>query len=250
MPEQQGSSFIPKSGVTSVKKTGATRRIYLLAYVSYIIFFTTLFVVVGVYIYSISVNRSLVSVQNQLTAERQRFAVSDIEQVRQLDKRIKETERMLNETAAPSRILSDIETIVSSDIFFTSLSYELLPNRQFELELTGRADDFNQVLSQRELLKNSNILRNAVISKYDYSVSGENQSSQLSGSATLSFTFSDVRDSSLISYVPSQNPAPLSEDPAVSSNEEQVIVSSEVTEEADAEESEDNSVSEVEVPSN
>lgn len=202
MSEQQGSSFIPKSGVRTIRKTGATRRIYLLAYISYIVFFTTLFVVVGVYVYSITVNRSLSAVQNQLTTERQRFAVSEVEQIWQLDSRIKEAERILNESTAPSRIFSDIETIVASNIHFTGVSYELLPSQQFELELTGSADDFNEILAQRDLLKDSAILKNAVVSSYDYSVAGENDTKVPTGEATLSFTFKDKRDISLIPYTP------------------------------------------------
>lgn len=203
MPDQ-GASFIPKSGVKTVQRTRSTRRIYLLAYVSYIVFFSTLFVVVGVYLYAATVNRSLDSLKEQLTTERQRFAVTQIEDVRQLDKRMRVAQRLLDESTAPSRIFSDIEAIVASNVQFSSMSYKQLANRQFMIDLVGRADNFNQVLSQRDLLQNSSILQDAVVTAYDYSVAGEEGASSLSGQASLSFTFSDTRDQSLIAYRPSE----------------------------------------------
>lgn len=200
MPEQ-GASFIPKSGVRTVRRTGSARRVYILAYISYIVFFTTLFVVIGVYLYSASVNRTLSGLKEQLNAERQRFAVADIDRIRSLDLRLRTASRLLEESSAPSRIFSDIEKIVASNIYFTSMSYKVLPNRQFQIDLVGRANNFNQVLSQRDLLRDSQVLDEAVVSSYDYSVASEGGSNNgVFGNTTLAFTFSDTRDLSLISY--------------------------------------------------
>lgn len=196
MPEQ-GASFIPKSGVKKVQRNRGTRRIYLLAYISYIVFFSTLFVVLGVYLYGATVNRSLSSLKEQLAVEQGRFSVSDIEQVRHFDKRMAEATRLLEESSAPSRIFSDIESIVASNIYFSSMSYAQLPNRKFKIELVGRATNFNQLINQQNLLSNSQILQDADITSYDYGLGAEGE---LSGSASLSFTFADTRDLSTISY--------------------------------------------------
>ena len=197
---EQGSSFIPKSGVKTVQKVGVNRRIYLLAYISYIIFFSTIFVVIGIYIYGVTVDRTLSSIENQLATERQRFAVSDIDNIKSLDKRISTAQRLLSESTAPSRIFSDIENIVASNIYFSAFSYQHLPNNQFQIELEGRAADFNQIIGQEQLIKNSSILRDAVVVDYDYGV-GEGEG-QILSDATLSFLFSDTRDLSAIVYTP------------------------------------------------
>lgn len=199
MPEQ-GASFIPKSGAKTVQRNRGTRRIYLLAYISYIVFFSTLFVVVGVYLYAATINRNLTSLREQLSVEQQRFAVSDIEQVKTFDKRMSEATRLLEESSAPSRIFSDIESIVASNIYFSSMTYSQLPNRQFEIELVGRATNFNQLINQEDLLENSQLLKDATITSYDYGLGGGE--GDLSGTASLSFTFADTRDLSIISYQP------------------------------------------------
>lgn len=200
MPDQN-SSFIPKSGVKTVKRSQGTKQIYLLAYISYIVFFSTLFAVIGVYIYGATIDRSLANTKNQMVAEKQRFAVSDIENIKQLDQRLSTAERLLNESTAPSRIFPDIESIVASNIRFSGMKYELLLNHQFKIELSGEAEEFNEIVGQRLLLGNSPLLAEAEVVEYDYSVTGEEGSSN-SGDAVLTFVFSDTRDASSIAYVP------------------------------------------------
>ncbi len=199
----ENASFIPKSGVKTVQRTRSSRRIYVLAYISYIVFFSTLFAVIGVYVYGATVSRSLASLKEQLVSERQKFSVVDIDEVKMLDKRLSTAKRLVEESSAPSRLFADIEAIVASNIYFSAMSYEQLPNRQFKLELTGRANNFSDIIAQRDLLGNSTLLRDAVVADYDYSV-GEGSGSSLLGAATLSFVFSDTRDLSAISYAASQ----------------------------------------------
>lgn len=204
MADQGTASFIPKSGVKTVQRPRSTKRIYLLAYISYIVFFSTLFTVAGTYVYGAIVDRSFEDLKQQLVAERQRFQVADIERVKLLDKRLSTAKTLLDQSVAPSRIFPDIESIVAANIRFTGLSYEQLPNRQFKIELSGRADDFNQIIGQQQLIKNSSILKDATVASYDYSV-GEDAAAS-SGGVTLSFVFSDTRDLSTIAYVPAAAP--------------------------------------------
>lgn len=230
MPDQN-SSFIPKSGVKTVKRSQGTKRIYLLAYISYIFFFSVLFAVIGVYIYGATVNRSLDSLKTQMVEARQRFAVTEIENIKQLDQRLSTAERLLNESTAPSRLLPDIESIVSADIRFSGLTYEQLPNRQFKLELSGEADEFNEILAQKQLLGRSELLADADVVSYDYSVGGEGGGT---GDVVLSFVLSDTRDLNDIAYM-----APITVTTTTASDTENVVVedSIEGTEDLETEES-------------
>lgn len=201
----EGTSFIPKSGVKTVQRTQGTRRIYVLAYISYIVFFSTLFSVIGVYVYGAVVSRDLTSLREQMVSERQRFSLGDIESIEQLHQRLVKAEELLNKSSAPSRIFNDIESIVASNIYFSGMHYQHLPNDQFQIDLTGRADNFTEIISQRNLLGNSSLLQEAKVVEYDYSVGeGENENNLL-GLATLSFVFSDTRDISSIAYLPEQD---------------------------------------------
>lgn len=206
--EGQGSSFIPKNSTrVSTVRTRGTHRIYILSYISYIVFFGTLFSVAGVFLYSSSVNRSLESLKNQLTEQRNRFSAADIESIKLLDKRLHSAKQLVDESAAPSAIFEDLEKIVSNSVYFSGASYKYLPNRQFEIALTGRAAEFDDVLWQQELLKGGNILKNSVISKYDYSVEGDAEGGNVStGEAVLTFVISSKQPTSVIPYVPVRKP--------------------------------------------
>ncbi|OGG41342.1 hypothetical protein A2837_02365 [Candidatus Kaiserbacteria bacterium RIFCSPHIGHO2_01_FULL_46_22] len=201
--EGQGSSFIPKnSNRVSTVRTRGTHRIYVLSYVSYIVFFGTLFAVAGVFLYAASVNRSVMAVKDQLTTERSRFSTSEIESIKLLDARLTNAEKLVNESAAPSKIFEDLETVVADNVRFSAMEYKYLPNGQFELALTGQAEELNEVIWQQELLQNANVLKDAVVSKYDYSVQGESSESAVSGDATLTFIITETKPTSLISYTP------------------------------------------------
>lgn len=205
--EGQGSSFIPKSSARVPSRTRVTHRIYVLSYISYIVFFGALFAVAGVYLYGSNVARSLEALKSQLVTERSRFNNEDIEAIKLLDKRLSTAEQFVEESSAPSRIFGDIEDVVASNIQFSGFKYRYLSNRQFEIALTGRAEELNEIVWQRELLKNTNILRDAVVSKYDYSVDGESSVTTVSGDATLTFVISDTRSTALIPYLPPALPA-------------------------------------------
>jgi len=201
--EGQGSSFIPKnSNRVSTVRTRGTHRIYILSYVSYIVFFGTLFAVAGVFLYASSVNRSVVSVKDQLAAERSRFSTDEIESIKLLDMRLKGAEKLVNESAAPSKIFEDLEAVVADNVRFSALEYKYLPSGQFELALTGRAEELNEVIWQQELFKNADVLNDAVVSEYDYSVQGETSESSVSGDATLTFVVTATKSTSLIPYAP------------------------------------------------
>lgn len=206
----EGTSFIPKSGVKTVQKSRGTRRIYVLAYISYIVFFTTLFAVIGVYVYGATVSRSLTSLREQMVSEQQRFSLEEIDTIKDMHERLTKAKSLLDESSAPSRIFEDIEKIVASNIYFSGMRYEVLPNRQFQIDLIGRAGNFNEIISQRDLLGNSSLLKEATVIDYDYSV-GEGDTGSILGLATLSFVFSDTRDLSSIAYVPAVTSVPATE---------------------------------------
>ncbi len=232
----EGTSFIPKSGVKTVQRTKGTRRIYVLAYISYIVFFSTLFSVIGVYVYGAIVSRDLSSLRDQMVAERQRFSLDDIENIKQLHQRLAAAEELLNNSSAPSRIFSDIEAIVASNIYFSGMHYQHLPNNQFQIDLTGQADNFTEIISQQNLLGNSSLLKDSKVVEYDYSVGEGEGDSNILGSATLSFVFSDTRDISSIAYLPEQEASTVTGAEPLT-GEENVVITDSATSTTEATES-------------
>ncbi len=202
MPSQ-GSSFIPKAGAGPVRKTRSVKRVYLLSYISNIVFFSVLFAVIGIYVYAALIDRSLAQVQADLDTARSRFGIEDIQRIKLLDKRLSTASSLLNGSTAPSSIFASIESVVADNIVFSGMTYRQLPNNKYELTLTGRADDFNQIIKQNEILTSDNLLRGANITAFDYSIGGDESAVFAGGGeAVLTFVFSDINDVSEIPYEP------------------------------------------------
>ena len=201
----QAASFIPKNSERASRKIRTTKRIYLLSYISYVAFFGTLLAVVGTYLYANQVEGELNDIKQQVQAERQRFASNEVvDELKLLDRQLTLASDLVDNSAAPSRIFSAIETATAENISYSGFNYKHLPNRQFEIMLTGQAENFNQIIYQEELMAGSQILGSGRIVSYDYSLKGDEDSSpgSISGFATLTFVFSDTSDTSLIPYEP------------------------------------------------
>jgi hypothetical protein len=205
------ASFIPKNTQRIQKRVRTTRRIYLLSYVSYIVFFGTLIAVAGTYFYAIQVNSSLTTIRNDLTAARQLFSESDIEKIRNLEKRLLVANQLLSELNSPSSIFKDIEQNVAENIQFISFLYEHQPNQKAKLTLEGKAKEFNQVLFQRDLMNRSEIFKNSNIIQFDYALADEleadgslvnAESDTKNTDATLTFVFGEEISSDKIPFKP------------------------------------------------
>lgn len=201
------ASFIPKNTQRVQKKVRTTYRIYLLSYLSYVFFFGTLIAVIGTYFYAIQVQSGLESVKTDLDNARQAFSESDIEGVRELEKRLLAANQLLSRLAAPSRVFTEIEKIVADNIKFIQFSYEALPGQKASLALTGKADDFNQIIYQRDLMNSSLLFESNPVLNFDYSAAafgsdGETQSiaPETTEVATLTFTISNEISTTLIPY--------------------------------------------------
>lgn len=209
------ASFIPKNSNRVKRRVNGTRRIYLLSYFSYVIFFGTLLTVLGTYFYAIQVTSQLDDMKAKLQVTSKQFATGDLNTVLAVEKKLIAANQLLDDTLAPSRLFRDIELVVAQNIQFTELEYEYLPNKTFQISLTGLASDFNQLLYQRDLMNSSPLLQNAEVVSYDYTIdsanggfSSESSSSTIStsNSAVLSFVFEDILDGQVISYQPVAEP--------------------------------------------
>ncbi|MEZ4200286.1 MAG: hypothetical protein R3B69_01630 [Candidatus Paceibacterota bacterium] len=171
MAESSNASFIPKNSKRTQKKVRGTRRIYLLSYVSYVVFFGTLLATVIVFFFSIQVNKSLEASRDRLIEEKNRFSQEDIDGLRHLEKKLIIANDLLNHSTAPSELFSALESVVADNVYFTGFSYQHNVNDTYTVELVGRADALNPVLYQRELLTQNAILGRGDVTSFDYAIS-------------------------------------------------------------------------------
>ncbi|MEX0930723.1 MAG: hypothetical protein WDZ68_00340 [Candidatus Paceibacterota bacterium] len=197
------SSFIPKNA-NKVKKLRTTKRIYIFSYISYVLFFGTLIVVLGTYVYNVQVKNSLEEHKQLIAAERESFTEGDIAQVRDLEKRLVTAERLINESSAPSRIFTELEGVVADTVRFAAFEYEHLENNDFKLTFSGLSESFDSAMFQRGLLSSAPILASAALSTYIYGENQEGTNNAPEDGTRLEFVFEGTGSTSLFPYEPVQ----------------------------------------------
>lgn len=219
MADNSATSFIPKNSTRPKKKVRSTKRIYLLSYISYVLFFGSLLATLGVLFYSVQVDRTLDQAKASLQAEQDSFRTEDISRIRNLEKKLIVAERLLNELTAPSRIFQELEKVVADNIQFSSLTYTLEPNRRSSIALTGRADNFSQILYQRDQFNRSQILESADLVSYDFVTAGpgeEEEEGPLTQERIIASLLSTQEDSLNFTFVTSVNGSLIAYDPTLS----------------------------------
>lgn len=182
MADNQNTSFIPKNANRTNRKVRTTRRIYILSYLSYVFFFGTLMATLAIFFYSVQVSKSLEAAEQNLNEQKNRISLTEIDGVRNLEKKILTTSELVSELSAPSQIFNDIEELIAENVFLTAFSYIRNENGTFSLELKGQARALNPILFQRALFKRSGIFLDSLVTDFDYAVNelkgvGEDQNS-------------------------------------------------------------------------
>ena len=130
-------SFIPKRTTGRTRAVRRTRRIYVFAYISYVFFFATLIGVGGVFLYGAQVEKDLANQKSLLADERQRFSQSDIERVREFERRIESAKRKLNMHAASTAIFSALESVITENVQVDRFMYTRANENEVKLEFAG-----------------------------------------------------------------------------------------------------------------
>lgn len=201
MAPSNNTSFIPKSPRLGATRGRVTKRIYILSYVSYVVFFSVLIAVVAVYVYASVLNNKLDSDKTALAQEQQRFSQDQLDEVRDLEKQLLVASDLLDRSTAVSQLFTELEGVVSDKVLFTGASYTREDGGQFTFELRGYANNFNDVIYQRDMFNRSQVLASSQLDTYDYSIGGEGGVENLAGSEpTVKFTFTDMLPVSAIAY--------------------------------------------------
>lgn len=198
-----GTSFIPKNA-NRVRRPRVSKRIYIFSYISYVFFFGTLLAVVGTYLYSVQMRNALTEQREVLAAERAKFNESDIAQIRELEKRILLAERLLNESSAPSRIFSAIESVIVDTMHLNELNYVREDDNSYTLTFVGAVDTFDSAMFQRDLFATVPLLASAVVSEFSYGTTEDSEGGEsvATEDGTISVTFESKAHTSLFPYEP------------------------------------------------
>lgn len=201
MASPQGPSFIPKQPAQGNIKRRKVRKVYVLAYVSFVLFFGTLVASVGTFLYKVSIEAQLEREKENLAEQRQRFDESDIAQVQELSKRLTTAKQLLNAHVSPLRLIESLEDATVETVQLTSFALTQDQTTGITISLEARTEEFNSVLFQRSVVSANPVLSGASFesitgSKAD--VSGENSNDE----QLVTFLITKDLAASDIPYVP------------------------------------------------
>lgn len=199
MVNPQGTSFIPQRPTHGKSAPRKVRKIYVLAYLSYVIFFGALISAAGIFFMNFSLNAQLESQRQKLASERELFNEADIESIRDLEKRIGIAQERLNKHVSVLAILEALEVSAVRSLYFESFTYEREGDEFPKVVFGGTSDQFNNILFQREVLATNPILAGS-----NFKEVGIESRDLESGDEvrTVQFELEKEIDTSLIGYTP------------------------------------------------
>jgi hypothetical protein len=202
MVSPQGTSFIPQRPAHGKAASRKVRKIYVLAYLSYVLFFGALISAGIVFFLGFSLNAQLAERQKQLATERELFNQGDIESIRDLEKRINLARERLDNHVSVLAILEALERSAVQSLAFSGLTYEREGDEFPLVTFSGSSQQFNNILFQREVLSTNPILAGSTFN--EVSVDASKTEGQ-EASSVIQFTLEKKVDTSLIGYTPRTN---------------------------------------------
>ena len=133
-------------------------------FVGMVVFLCGLILAVGVFIYKDLSERALIEQKQELEARKSSFSLSDIESLRELDRRITVATALLDRHLKPSLIFDMLEQRTLSNLSFEAFSYTRRPSGSVEVVLDGAAPRFNTVALQNRQFQNAATLSGVTFS--------------------------------------------------------------------------------------
>jgi hypothetical protein len=201
MENPQGTSFIPQRPTRGKTAPRKVRKIYVLAYLSIVLFFGSLLAAAGVFFFNLSLDIQLEKQEKFMAQERQQFNQGDIESVRDLEERITIAQERLDNHVSVLSIFEALEASAVQSISFVSFTYKRLGDGFPQVAFTGVSDQFNNILFQREVLASNPILAGSLFKEVSLtSLTGTNNTA--TGQKVIAFELGKEIDTGLIGYTP------------------------------------------------
>ena len=157
MNNQESTSFIPQRPTKGKVKARSVRKVYVLAYISYVLFFGTVLAAGATFFYQSLTERQLEAQKSALAAERERFNQADIAAVRELDRRMDVAKQRINNHISVLSIFDALEISAVQTLRFTKFNYQRVGDAEPLISLAGTTGRFDSVIFQREVLASNPI---------------------------------------------------------------------------------------------
>lgn len=201
------SSFIPKeaTGLTP-GKIRKRRTFSVFTFVATALLVGSIALAGGTYILRGAAKGSLDDAQLELASQKDLFNESDVEEIREFDRRIQAGKLLLTHHLSPSKIFTALEGSTKQRIQFTSFEFVHNPSVQALLTLQGQTAEFKTLALQELGFEQDPVLKTVPFSELgtkNNEVEGEG-----GGERQVTFALSGELDLTTISYDGVNRPTP------------------------------------------
>lgn len=217
MANPESTSFIPQRPTKGKVGARRVRKLYVLTYISYILFFGAILSAGVVFFFNYTMQAQLEDQKQQLAAERDRFNRAEIESVRELEKRMSIAQTRMANHISLLTVFRALEESTVQAMRFTDFSYKRHNDQAPVVTLTATTGRFDGALFQREVLSQNPILSEGKITEISLAAVDANQSDEIENiQQVITFVLESEIDPSLVQY----SPQPQSESDQTSDQEE------------------------------
>ncbi len=152
MPGESNTSFIPKRNPTKKDKVTARKQVYVGTLVIRVLFLAVLVASAALYFYEKKLNSDLNQAVSELDSRINSFNEEDMKNVIAVDKRLRQANSRLQNSASIVAVLKAIEESTTEATQINNLSLVRDDDNIFALTLAMEARSFDAVKFQREVL--------------------------------------------------------------------------------------------------
>ncbi len=165
MEPQFKTSFIPKESLTQKKRS--KKPVNLLTMGTLIIFFGTILIAVGIFLYGEYLKVSITNKEDQLSRARGAFEPALIQELTRVDERIEATGKILDQHTAMSLFFEFLESNTLESVRFNEFLLTTMDSDRYLLNMSGSAASFASVALQSDVFGESEIVTGPVFSNLD-----------------------------------------------------------------------------------
>ncbi|MBI2047787.1 MAG: hypothetical protein HYT27_01475 [Parcubacteria group bacterium] len=173
------TSFIPKKPLIRENILGQQKGVNLVLFVSIIIFFATVLIAGGVFLFDVLLKRQESSLTSSIERAREAIEPELVASLGRIDARIKAAKNILDNHTAISPIFDLLEQLTLSSVSFESLRYVVESEGKITFQLSGTARNYSSVALQSVLFGENRYIENPIFSNL-----------QLNNQGSVSFNFS------------------------------------------------------------
>jgi len=158
------TSFVPKKNLVTQQDTGFHASINLFLSIGVIIFFMTVAVSGGVYLYKIYLEQQTVSAGKRLEEAKKAFDPSLIVEVKKLDNRMIVAKSVLDTHTVVTPVFEMLSRATLQSIRFTDFKLQMDKTTGATLSLAGQAMTYASIANQSDSFASEEMVKNPIFS--------------------------------------------------------------------------------------